>query len=193
MGYIRDILKQCIKSPFRDLAWDLRSRFIRQPRLPRNLKSALFVCRGNICRSPFAEHLARLISDSRGEDLIVGSAGLDVGRAVPPPPEAIEAAATFGVDLAEHLSSMVTHEQVESYDAVFAMEWGQVKELKTGYRQQADKFFLLPLMNPSKNNLKGFQKFNIKDPYGGSAQEFIGCYKRIYACVDSIFFQIIRP
>jgi protein-tyrosine phosphatase len=189
-GSIREILKQAIRGPLRGLAWGLRGPFIRQPRLPRNPKSVLFVCRGNICRSPFAEHLARLISSSRGGDLIVGSAGLDAGRAVPPPPEAIEAAATFGVNLAEHLSSMLTQEQVENYHAVFSMEWGQLKELKTGYRQHTDKFFLLPLMGSNINSWGAFEKFNIKDPYGGSVQEFIACYKRIEGMVQSLFSRI---
>ena len=38
--------------------WSVYGRTICNPRLPQNINSILFVCKGNICRSPFAEYYA---------------------------------------------------------------------------------------------------------------------------------------
>lgn len=62
-------------------------------------RSILFVCTGNICRSPLAEGLFRAGVAERGGDWLVDSAGIHalVGR--PPAPLALATAAEFGIDI----------------------------------------------------------------------------------------------
>ena len=68
----------------------------------------LFVCAGNLCRSPFAEGLARRLAAERGLDVEFASAGeiaLDGDRC---PPDAVAAAREHGVDLSSHRARCLT-------------------------------------------------------------------------------------
>jgi protein-tyrosine-phosphatase len=68
----------------------------------------LFVCAGNICRSPFAEGLARRLAAERGLDVEFASAGeiaLDGDRC---PPDAVAVAKEYGVDLSSHRARRFT-------------------------------------------------------------------------------------
>ena len=70
----------------------------------------LFVCAGNICRSPFAEGLARRLAAERGLDVEFASAGeiaLDGDRC---PGDAVAAAEEHGVDLSSHRARRLTAE-----------------------------------------------------------------------------------
>src|SRR5262245_49404600 len=87
--------------PFRHRAALLRVR----ERPPRTI---LFVCHGNICRSPFAAAAAvRRFADIGGDAAAIGSAGF-IGPGRPCPPTAQEAARAAGVDLSWHRSSLLT-------------------------------------------------------------------------------------
>jgi protein-tyrosine-phosphatase len=79
----------------------------------------LFVCAGNICRSPFAEGLARRLAAERGLDVEFASAGeiaLDGDRC---PPDAIAAAKEFGVDLSSHRARRLTTDEADEVVPLF--------------------------------------------------------------------------
>jgi protein-tyrosine-phosphatase len=78
----------------------------------------LFVCAGNLCRSPFAEGLARRLASERGLDVEFESAGeiaYDGNRC---PPDALEAARAHGVDLSAHRARRLTPERRAAADEV---------------------------------------------------------------------------
>jgi protein-tyrosine phosphatase len=140
---------------------------------------------GNICRSPFAEHLAKKILDNKSRlDIFVSSAGLKVKGPSPSPEEAILAAERFGVQLDKHRSKLMDYKLIQSVDMVIAMEMRQITELKRTYPMLKEKFFLLPLLDPLKGNQnRGYHRYNIVDPYGKRPEDFFQCYKRIERCI----------
>ena len=71
------------------------------------MKSVLFVCTGNICRSPIAEGLFRRLLGNR-KDIEVSSAGIHAVRGQPPSAHAIEVCAEEGVDIRELRSQPLT-------------------------------------------------------------------------------------
>jgi protein-tyrosine-phosphatase len=78
----------------------------------------LFVCAGNICRSPFAEGLARRLAAERGLDVEFASAGeiaLDGDRCTR---DAVDAAREHGVDLSSHRARRLTAERSSAVDKV---------------------------------------------------------------------------
>jgi protein-tyrosine-phosphatase/predicted ATP-grasp superfamily ATP-dependent carboligase len=78
----------------------------------------LFVCKGNIGRSPFAAAMAaRLL----GDDVQISSAGL-LAEGRSSPPDAIAAAAAWQIDLTEHRSRLVSNEMVRHSDAIFVFD-----------------------------------------------------------------------
>jgi protein-tyrosine-phosphatase len=78
----------------------------------------LFVCAGNICRSPFAEGLARRLAAERGLDVEFASAGeiaLDGDRCSA---DAVAAAREHGVDLSSHRARRLTATDRAAFDKV---------------------------------------------------------------------------
>ena len=79
----------------------------------------LFVCAGNICRSPFAERLARRLAAERGLDVEFASAGeiaLDGDRC---PPDAVAVAKEYGVDLSSHRARRLTTDEADKVVPLF--------------------------------------------------------------------------
>jgi protein-tyrosine-phosphatase len=79
----------------------------------------LFVCAGNICRSPFAEGLARRLVAERGLDVEFASAGeiaLDGDRC---PPDAVAVAKEYGVDLSSHRARRLTKDETAKVVPLF--------------------------------------------------------------------------
>jgi len=69
------------------------------------MKNVLFICTGNICRSPMAEGLLRQMSGGRVE---VVSAGLGAGRGQQPSAHAIRVLKEEGIDISEIRSQPVS-------------------------------------------------------------------------------------
>src|SRR3972149_10484204 len=86
-------IKQALKGLWRDLYWYFCGARIKVPQLPVSPRSFLFVCRGNVCRSPFAEHAAKTIAQQLGiKGCEFGSAGIEVSQSEPSPSNAVEVA-----------------------------------------------------------------------------------------------------
>ncbi|MFY4731257.1 low molecular weight phosphatase family protein [Nitrospira sp. BLG_2] len=172
-----------------DLYWTVRGPRIRVPAVPANPRSVLFVCKGNICRSPFAEHLAsKLGREGIISGIKFGSAGLHVPKPTPSPEAAIQVARHFGVDLENHRSLAISQDLVESYDMIIAMEVWQYTVLQSSFERHHAKLFLLPLLDPDrKGQEQGYAAFNIQDPYGGTAGAFEKCFERISQCIERTF------
>lgn len=184
MVFVRRHFKKKIKNALRNLYWKHHGGSFVNPSLPSNPKSFLFICSGNVCRSPFAEHVARKVARKRE----FFSAGMKVSKSNPPPPEAVVAAEEFGVKLDGHRSREITPDMVESFDMVLAMEASQFQGLKKAYSDLSGKIFLLPFYEEAPDK-KGnwFYRYNIEDPYGKSLEAFQNCFRRIEICIQGLF------
>ena len=93
----------------------------------------LFVCMGNICRSPSAEgFFANALQHSDYKDLVsidsAGTHGYHVGHA--PDSRAIETAANFGVDIAHLSARRVVTSDFHHYDLIVAMDHNNLEDLQ---------------------------------------------------------------
>jgi protein-tyrosine phosphatase len=188
---VKKILKR-IKANTREVYWGIYGNTIQNPRLPVEPGSFLFVCKGNICRSPFAEHVALRMANKRN---ITGktfySVGLDVTQSLPSPEDAVLAALRFHVDLHAHRSRQMTDDMLESFDMILVMEASQFNFLRRYYPRKRNKIFLLPLFgNNSMLRHGGYFRYNILDPYGKPVDDFLSCYERIYDCLSSLLFEM---
>ncbi len=135
----------------------------------------LFVCMGNICRSPSAEGFFRkhlLVSPLR--DLVrVDSAGTHsyhIGD--PPDSRAISEAARYGVDLGSLRARQIRHEDLHTHDLILAMDRGNLSILQrmAGNSDKPRHLARLRLMmeySPQYSSLP-----EVPDPYFGGRGDF---------------------
>jgi protein-tyrosine-phosphatase len=83
----------------------------------------IFVCTGNLCRSPMAEGLLRSWLERHGAGgITVSSMGVMGLRAQPPTVETLRVCREAGVDLAQHRSRSIGAEELASAERVFTMD-----------------------------------------------------------------------
>ena len=140
-------------------------------------RRVLFVCKGNLCRSPFAEHLLRAHAPELEEVASAGTGRLE-GR--PSPPEAIVAAEVHGLDLAAHRSRRVTEEDLERADVVFVFDDENRRALAELFPRQRHKVALLAAA-------AGQRPVHLPDPWGAGYDRFAGVYQRIASAVDALW------
>ena len=91
------------------------------------MPSILFVCTGNLYRSPLAAAFfaRRLQHGSSSGHWVVESAGTWAVPGQCVPAELLEAARRLGIDLRRHVTRQVDHDLLARYDLIFVMEKGQ--------------------------------------------------------------------
>lgn len=131
------------------------------------MKSILFVCMGNICRSPVVEGIARAQFARAGLAIEVASAGIEshhVGR--PADRRAIASALAHGYDIAAHRARQVDAAMLRCFERVLAMDELNMRELAalSGDKPPGFELFL---------PFAGIQgQAEVPDPYYGAAADF---------------------
>lgn len=92
------------------------------------MTTVLFVCTGNICRSPIAAGLLAARLGSSGPAVRVDSAGI-LDLDVPSPPEVIATGNDLGIDLADHRGRLITLADVRGATLILGMTRKHVREV----------------------------------------------------------------
>lgn len=131
--------------------------------------SVLFVCMGNICRSPLAEGIFRHgLSDAGLAGLVsTDSAGTGNWRACDPPdPRSVEVAASHGIDISGQSARQVGQDDFDRFDLIFAMDRSNAAALRAlAPSARHDRIFLF--LDDTQGN-----HADILDPYFGGADGF---------------------
>lgn len=152
----------------------------RSRKLPAEARSFLFLCFGNIMRSPMCEALMnRAIEGSVGAPIHVYSAGLNAKPGTPAHPWALAAARDFGISLDEHRSRAVTAELLQAADVIFVMDYENLVHLRSRYQLRDEKVFLL-------GQFARPRQLQIRDPYYGDQEETRRCYAILKQCVENV-------
>jgi glycine hydroxymethyltransferase len=138
------------------------------------MKTILFICTGNVCRSPMAEALFRRAVAGRGEFRVV-SAGLGAMDGQPPTSHSVRAMHELGVDISAQRSRMLTTELVRSADLILGMTHSHVDTIALLYPPAAEKTFLLREFDET---LETYEK-DISDPIGSSYPIYVECRDQI--------------
>ena len=128
------------------------------------MRSVLFVCTANICRSPMAEGLMKHKVLNKNEEWFVGSAGTWAINGEPAALNSQRAMQEMEIDIRSHRSRLVTRELLDSYQLVLTMESGHKEALRVEFPEYASRIYLL-------SEMVG-KKFDIADPIGGPMVDF---------------------
>jgi len=168
-----------LKAKFRALLLFCGFRKSEIKRLKKLLEKAsvvLFVCQGNICRSPFAELAAKTFFPASVRVFSRGYLGR-VGRE--PPQEAVEAGRSLGFDLAVHRSQLLREEDVFAADVVFVFtEKDYFRLLLMKYQGIEKKMFYL--------GVAGDKIMFVEDPIGQGANVHTMAYSKIWNLVKNL-------
>src|SRR5882672_1486286 len=122
----------------------------------------LFVCTGNICRSPTAEGVLRHLAKKKGIDLQVESRGThDYHVGEPPDERAQDHAKRRGYDLSAQRARQLSRRDFEEFDLVLAMDRGHLRILQR----------LCPQQHAGKLRLF-LRESDVPDPYYGGPEGF---------------------
>lgn len=130
--------------------------------------SVLFVCLGNICRSPLAEAALRAEAERLGLEVDIDSAGTgDWHIGHPPDHRAAAVALRNGVDISNLRARQVTPEDFRRFDHIVALDGQNLGDLKQ--MRPADAKAELSLL---LDHVEGREGQAVADPYYGEAEHF---------------------
>ena len=135
----------------------------------------VFVCTGNICRSPMAEGMFKKLLEEKGESGIdCSSAGLATFDGRPASDNAQAVALEYGVDISEHKSRMLTRSIARKADLIVCMT--------------DEQYEMLNRMIPGERLyvLAG----GVDDPYGCDIEVYRECAKKINGALPELYEKI---
>lgn len=148
-------------------------------RLPR-VNSVLFICHGNICRSPYAAGVfEQRLPDAVRSRVIVKSAGF-IGPGRSSPAEALRVAERHRVDLSLHRSELIAAESTASFDLIVVMDPMQARLILARF-PVASRILVLGDLDPDRIATR-----SITDPWGQSEQMFDAVFTRIDRCIETL-------
>jgi len=148
--------------------------------------NVLFVCLGNICRSPMAEgmllHKAAQLGVS--DHLKVDSAGLGnwhMGEL--PDPRARAECQKHGVELT-HNSRMIKKSDFRNFEYILCMDGSVLREVERQHHSHGSQA-KLQLMREYDPVYEG-HPLDVPDPYNGDEQDFHNVYAMLDRCLDQL-------
>jgi protein-tyrosine phosphatase len=139
----------------------------------------VFVCAGNICRSPYAERRFRALGGN------AASAGLLADPGKPAALAAQRAALQRGIDLADHQCRAVSDLDLVAGDLLIAFEPKHARALSTLVGERSDvQVSLLGLWSSTP------WLVHLQDPYGLPAEYFQECFERIDRALEGILAHV---
>jgi protein-tyrosine phosphatase len=142
-----------------------------------DVTSVLFVCLGNICRSPYAE---RVLTRRGNGAFRVHSAGF-IGPGRRPPEAALEVARARGVEHTGHVSRTLTRDLLDVADVHFVFDRHLARRLRGTDGARADRILWLGDFDPQWAGKRA-----IADPWGKPVEEFERTFERIERCIDEV-------
>ncbi len=146
----------------------------------------LFVCTGNLCRSPMAAGLLRrgLVEAGLESRYRVRSAGVWAVDDSPASESAVAVMAERGIDISDHIAHTVTSGDMAEADLVLVMTREHAEVLKNTWPQYGWKIHRLSEMSGKRKD--------IRDPYTGPMEDYRRCADTLSSYIDRGFAKIVQ-
>ncbi|MBX9449635.1 MAG: low molecular weight phosphotyrosine protein phosphatase [Taibaiella sp.] len=146
----------------------------------------IFVCLGNICRSPIAEGILRKMIERHKlswQSSSAGTAHYHLGKA--PHHFSQRICAAHRIDISHHRAQQFNASMVDQFDLIVAMDRANLKELKkmTAIKHQDKKIVLFSSLNTGQ----GIE--DIPDPYYGGYEGYELIYDMIHDLCQALIYK----
>ena len=164
----------------------------------------LFVCTGNSCRSPMAEGiLKKMLRENKLDNFEVSSAGISTLDGAFPSLFAMEVSKARNVDLTQHRSRQLNKQILKKSDLILAMSDEHLEYIKKMDKKALEKTYLLKtfpqnhsaqtgerLLASNEDEREGVSY--IKDPIGGTMDDYNQCFLEMEKEIRRVFHELIR-
>ncbi|RMH49839.1 MAG: low molecular weight phosphotyrosine protein phosphatase [Zetaproteobacteria bacterium] len=151
----------------------------------------LFVCLGNICRSPLAEAIARRQAEEMGvaDRFHFASAGTgDWHVGCGADPRSAATAQRFGLDLSHHRAQQITAAEIADWDWLIAMDRANRQQLLAMGAPPERVWMMRRFEAPDGNGME-----DVPDPYYGGPEGFVLMYRLLrdnaHAIIEALLAQ----
>lgn len=147
------------------------------------VKRILFVCLGNICRSPLADGILRRKVKEQALNIEVDSAGTaayHIGK--PPDTRMIATAKSRGTDISFLSARQFQQKDFDLFDVIYVMDQSNLQNVNNLARNSADKEKVKLMLNETFPN----EDMEVPDPYYGGQAGFEQVYDLLDAATDKI-------
>jgi protein-tyrosine phosphatase len=144
------------------------------------MTKVLFVCLGNICRSPMAEGVFRELAKAEGDKFYCDSAGTSTYHIGELPDERMQATSQKHLITLNHRARQISREDFDKFDYIIAMDksnYQNILNLKSRVNNASEThIMLMRSFDTDKDNL------DVPDPYYGSMKDFEEVYDILLRC-----------
>lgn len=145
-------------------------------------QSILFVCLGNICRSPLAEGIAKQVANAKGLDIEIDSCGTgDWHVGEPPCDDSIRVANEHGLDISQQRARQITLDDLKRFELIIVLDENNRRDL-----------LAMGAQNVHKLGVYGHNNNDVPDPYFFPGYEgFDKVYTMIEGCVVNLLDEYV--
>lgn len=162
------------------------------------IKTILFVCTGNTCRSAMAEGIFKKMLKGRTKDYIkfnIISAGISALPGMSPTPEAISVMFEHGIDISQHHAQELQEELIKKADLILVMTNEHKEYIHKEFIFTQNKTYLLKkftLNNKSESNQNNERNYEIIDPIGRKIEFYRIVAKELKKNLKNILDKILE-
>lgn len=147
------------------------------------MKKIMFVCTGNICRSPMAHYyMQKRVCDLNIQDnFMINSCGIYAYNGQAASKNSIDAMREYNVDLTKHRSTNIHDSDIENYDIILCLTDAHKNIVLSLFPKTVNKIYTLKEFANNSND-----DVDIEDPWGLDLNVYLKCADEIVSCIDNI-------
>lgn len=151
------------------------------------MKTILFVCTGNTCRSPMA---VGLVGKTLGKkrNIEIKSAGVIAPNGLPASSNAVSVMKELDIDISKHCTQPLTKELVGEAHLVFVMTQIHKLEVINFLEKHGKEVYLVREFDPEVHHAN----MDVADPIGKSIDVYRHCRDEINRCVPGLVKKILQ-